>query len=76
MVQPPVYFKDSNQLKGGLAYGPLNTQKTSTPDEIVAQAYQFLQANLLTGFNKKFGLNYSFCQPSAYKYGPSQWLWG
>src|SRR5579871_215888 len=61
---------------GGLVYGILGDQDTSTPEKIVTQAYKFLESNLLTGFNKKYAYQYSFCRPSAYKYGPSQWLWG
>ena len=63
-------------IRGGLVYGPLNVQDTSTPEKIVTQAYRFLEDNLLRGVNRELGLNYSFCKPSAYKYGPSQWLWG
>ena len=63
-------------IKGGLAYGQRNAQDTSTHDKIVAQVYKFLEQNLVTGFNREFAVNYSFCKPSAYKYGPSQWFWG
>ena len=63
-------------IKGGLVYGPLNLQDTSTPNKIVAQAYKFLEQNLVTGFNGEFGVNYSFRNPNANKYGPSQWFWG
>jgi len=51
-------------------------QDTSTPERIVAQAYEFLERNLLTGTHKEYGFEYSFSMPSSYKYGPSQWLWG
>src|SRR5437762_12041941 len=43
-------------IKGGLVYGPLNLQDTSTPNKIVAQAYKFLEQNLVTGFNGEFGV--------------------
>ena len=62
---------------GGRVYGPRQSeQNTSTPDEIVTQAYIFLGKNLLTGTHKEYGFRYSFSMPSSYKYGPSQWLWG
>jgi len=67
-------FIELHSRKGGLAYGLLNDQNTATPEAIVVQAYNFLESNLLAG--TAFGFNYSFCKPSAYKYGPSQWLWG
>lgn len=58
-------------------YGPgANVQDTSTPDKIVAQAYTFLERNLITGRHQEYGYEYSFSMPSSYKYGPSQWLWG
>ena len=58
-------------------YGPgLNVQDTRTPDKIVAQAYEFLERNLITGRHDEYGYEYSFSMPSSYKYGPSQWLWG
>jgi len=63
-------------ILGGLYYGPLNVQDTGTPEKIVVQVYTFLQHDLVTGFNRELKANYSFCQPSQYKYGPSQWLWG
>ena len=64
-------------ILGGLVYGPgLNVQDTSTPDKIVAQAYEFLERNLITGTQTDYGFQYSFSMPSSYKYGPSQWLWG
>lgn len=64
-------------VAGGRVYGPRqNEQNTSTPDEIVTQAYIFLGKNLLTGTHKEYGFRYSFSMPSSYKYGPSQWLWG
>jgi hypothetical protein len=57
-------------------YGPERAeQDTSTPDKIVKQAYKFLQRNLITGTHQEYGFEYSFSMPSAYKYGPSQWLW-
>ena len=58
-------------------YGPgVNVQDTSTADKIVAQAYEFLERNLITGRHNEYGYEYSFSMPSSYKYGPSQWLWG
>lgn len=58
-------------------YGPgLNVQDTRTPEKIVAQAYAFLERNLITGRHDEYGYEYSFSMPSSYKYGPSQWLWG
>lgn len=61
---------------GGIIFGSPNVQPTSTHDEIVTQAYKFLQSNLITGTTRDGKFKYSFCQPSSYKYGPSQWLWG
>src|SRR5271170_2020099 len=62
---------------GGRVYGPgVNVQDTSTADKIVAQAYEFLERNLITGRHNEYGYEYSFSMPSSYKYGPSQWLWG
>jgi hypothetical protein len=61
---------------GGLVYGPpTNEQDTATPSKIVAQAYRFLERNLVKGTYND-GFQYSFGRPSIYKYGPSQWLWG
>jgi hypothetical protein len=58
-------------------YAPkVSKQDTSTPAEIVVQAYDFLAQNTLEGTHGAYGYNYSFVVPSAYKYGPSQWLWG
>lgn len=66
-----------SDLIGGRIYGPGDAgQATSTPDQIVQQAYKFLEKNLITGTNKEYGFEYSFSMPSSYKYGPSQWLWG
>lgn len=68
---------EANMGVGGRVYGPgENEQNTSTPEEIVAQAYLFLSKNLITGTHEEYGFPYSFSMPSAYKYGPSQWLWG
>ena len=58
---------------GGIVFGN-ETQDTSTPEAIVSQCKTFMTRNLLTG--TAYGHNYSFNQPSAYKYSPSQWLWG
>jgi hypothetical protein len=58
---------------GGVVFGD-EEQDTSSPAAIVSQCEQFMQKNLLTG--SAFGYDYSFNQPSSFKYSPSQWLWG
>jgi hypothetical protein len=58
---------------GGVAFGD-EEQDTSSPDAIVSQCKKFMRKNLLTG--TAYGHNYSFNQPSSFKYSPSQWLWG
>ena len=58
---------------GGVAFGN-ERQDTSSPEAIVAQCEVFMRKNLLTG--TAHGHDYSFNQPSSYKYSPSQWLWG
>lgn len=58
---------------GGVVFGN-EEQDTSSPEAIVSQCQQFMSKNLLTG--STFGYNYSFNQPSSFKYSPSQWLWG
>ncbi|MCJ1339548.1 hypothetical protein MMC09_004838 [Bachmanniomyces sp. S44760] len=57
---------------GGKAFGT-GHQNTSNPAAIATQADAFLTNTLLTG--EEYGFHYSFNQPSAYKYSPSQWLW-
>ena len=72
-----VFFCEVLIRAGGRIYGPdVAAQDTSSPDKIVDQAYSFLERNLITGTHKEYGFEYSFSMPSAYKYGPSQWLWG
>ena len=58
---------------GGISFGD-EEQDTSSPAAIVSQCEIFMRKNLLTG--TAYGYNYSFNQPSSYKYSPSQWLWG
>jgi len=58
---------------GGVAFGD-EEQDTSSIDAIVSQCEIFMRKNLLTG--TAYGYNYSFNQPSSFKYSPSQWLWG
>lgn len=58
---------------GGVVFGD-EEQDTSSPEAIVSQCELFMQKNLLTG--SAFGYDYSFNQPSSFKYSPSQWLWG
>ena len=58
---------------GGVAFGD-EEQDTSSLDAIVSQCEIFMRKNLLTG--TAYGYNYSFNQPSSFKYSPSQWLWG
>jgi hypothetical protein len=58
---------------GGVAFGD-EEQDTSSLDAIVSQCEIFMRENLLTG--TAYGYNYSFNQPSSFKYSPSQWLWG
>ena len=58
---------------GGLAFGD-EEQDTSSPAAIVTQCEVFMRKNHLTG--TAYGYNYSYNQPSSYKYSPSQWLWG
>jgi hypothetical protein len=58
---------------GGVVFGD-EEQDTSSRAAIVAQCEIFMRKNLLTG--TAFGYNYSFNQPSSFKYSPSQWLWG
>ena len=58
---------------GGIAYGH-ERQDTTSPAAIAEQSEKFLKQTLHTG--RSFGYDYSFNQPSTYKYSPSQWLWG
>jgi hypothetical protein len=58
---------------GGITFGD-EKQNTSSPAAIVSQCEVFMRKNLLTG--SAYGYNYSFNQPSSFKYSPSQWLWG
>jgi len=58
---------------GGVAFGDEN-QDLSTSAAIVTQCEAFMRKNLLTG--EAHGHEYSFNQPSSFKYSPSQWLWG
>ena len=58
---------------GGVAFGD-EEQDTSSLEAIVSQCEIFMRKNLLTG--TAYGYNYSFNQPSSFKYSPSQWLWG
>ena len=58
---------------GGRAFGD-EEQDTSSPAAIVAQCETFMSKNLATG--SAHGIEYSFNQPSSYKYSRSQWLWG
>jgi hypothetical protein len=58
---------------GGVVFGD-EEQDTSSRAAIVAQCEIFMNKNLLTG--TAFGYQYSFNQPSSFKYSPSQWLWG
>jgi hypothetical protein len=58
---------------GGVAFGD-EEQDTSSLDAIVSQCKIFMRKNLRTG--TAYGYNYSFNQPSSFKYSPSQWLWG
>ena len=58
---------------GGVAYGS-EKQDTSTVTAITIQCRNFLRKNLHIG--TAYGYEYSFNQPSSYKYSPSQWLWG
>ena len=66
-----------NCATGGIVFGSLTDQKTpfTSNDQIVTQVYTFLKNNLKTGTTSD-GIEYSFNQPSSYKYGTSQWLWG
>ena len=58
---------------GGIVYGN-EPQNTSSLTAITSQCETFLNKNLLTG--AAYGYDYSFNQPSQFKYSPSQWLWG
>ena len=58
---------------GGIIFGD-EEQNTSSPAAIVSQCEIFMRENLRTG--TAYGYNYSFNQPSSFKYSPSQWLWG
>jgi hypothetical protein len=58
---------------GGVTFGD-EEQDTSSPAAIFSQCEVFMRKNLLTG--TAYGYNYSFNQPSSFKYSPSQWLWG
>ena len=62
-----------NLPDGGVAFGD-EKQDTASPEAIVAQCETFMRENLRTG--TAYGHNYSFNQPSSFKYSPSQWLWG
>jgi hypothetical protein len=66
------WFRDTLP-DGGITFGD-EEQNTSSPEAIVSQCEIFMRKNLLTG--TAYGHNYSFNQPSSFKYSPSQWLWG
>lgn len=58
---------------GGVAFGD-DEQDTSSVEAIISQCEIFMTKNHLNG--TAYGHNYSFNQPSTFKYSPSQWLWG